>query len=101
MFRKLRFLMIANIAVLSAIKKVPVQASMVIFGDLSIQGNLKGVRTLLEPCQLAMENGAKRALIPLENRRQFLDVTGDVAERMDPIFYSDAQVAVNKALSIG
>ena len=28
-------------------------------------------------------------------------VTGDVAERMDPIFYSDAQVAVNKALSIG
>jgi len=89
------------VAVLSAVKKIPVQASLVIFGDLSIQGNIKGVRTLLEPCQLAMENGAKRALIPLENRRQFLDVTGDVAERMDPIFYSDAQVAVNKALSIG
>ena len=48
-----------------------------------------------------MENGAKRALIPLENRRRFLDVNGDVAERMDPIFYSDAQVAVNNALSIG
>jgi len=89
------------VAVLSAIKKVPVQASLVIFGDMSIQGNIKGVRSLLEPCQLAMENGAKRALIPLENRRQFLDVTGEVAERMDPIFYSDAQVAANKALSIG
>jgi ATP-dependent Lon protease len=48
-----------------------------------------------------MANIAKRALIPLENRRQFPDVTGDVAERMDPIVYSDAQVAVNKALSIG
>ncbi|MCX6602111.1 MAG: protease Lon-related BREX system protein BrxL, partial [Acidobacteria bacterium] len=51
------------VAILSAVKKLPVQASLVIFGDLSIQGNIKGVRTLLEPCQLAMENGAKRALI--------------------------------------
>lgn len=32
------------------------------------------VRTLVESCQLAMENGARRALIPIENRRQ-----GDVA----------------------
>jgi ATP-dependent Lon protease len=47
-----------------------------------------------------MENGAKRALIPIENRRQFLEVSGDVVERMDPIFYSDAPVAANKALSI-
>ena len=89
------------VAILSALKRVPVQPALVILGDMSIQGNIKGVRTLLEPCQLAMENGAKRALIPIENRRQFLEVSGDVAERMDPIFYSDAQVAVNKALSIG
>jgi ATP-dependent Lon protease len=74
--------------------------ALVILGDMSIQGNIKGVRTLVEPCQLAMENGAKRALVPIENRRQFLEVSGDVAERMDPIFYSDAPVAANKALSL-
>ena len=88
------------VAILSALKRVPVQAALVILGDMSIQGNIKGVRTLVEPCQVAMENGAKRALIPIENRRQFLEVSGDVAERMDPIFFSDAPVAVNKALSI-
>jgi hypothetical protein len=54
----------------------------------------------VEPCQLAMENGAHRALIPIENRRQFLEVSGDVAERLDPIFYGDAPVAANKALAI-
>ena len=89
------------VAILSALKRAPVQAALVILGDMSIQGNIKGVRTLVEPCQLAMENGARRALIPIENRRQFLEVSGDVAERLDPIFFSDAHVAVNKALSIG
>jgi len=88
------------VAIISAIKRVSVQPALVILGDISIQGNLKGVRTLVEPCQLAMENGARRALIPIENRRQFLEVSGDVAERLDPIFYGDAPVAANKALGI-
>jgi ATP-dependent Lon protease len=47
-----------------------------------------------------MESGARRALIPIENRRQVLEVSGDVAERLDPIFYGDAPVAANKALGI-
>ena len=88
------------VAIISAIKRLPVQAALVILGDISIQGNIKGVRTLVEPCQLAMENGARWALIPIENRRQFLEVSGDVAERLDPIFYGDAPVAANKALGI-
>ena len=58
------------------------------------------VAVISEPCQLAMENGARRALIPIENRRQFLEVSGDVAERLDPIFYGDAPVAANKALAV-
>ncbi len=88
------------VAVISAIKRVSVQPALVILGDISIQGNIKGVRTLVEPCQLAMENGARRALIPIENRRQFLEVSGDVAEKLDPIFYGDAPVAANKALVV-
>jgi ATP-dependent Lon protease len=88
------------VAIISAVKRLSVQAALVIFGDISIQGNIKGVRTLVEPCQLAMESGARRALVPIENRRQFLEVSGDVAERVDPIFYGDAPVAANKALGL-
>ena len=88
------------VAIVSAIKRSPVQPALVILGDISIQGNIKGVHTLLEPCQLAMENGARRALIPIENRRQFLELSGDVAERLDAIFYGDGPVAANKALGM-
>ncbi len=45
----------------SAIKHHSVQAGLIILGDLSIQGNIKSVRSLAEPLQLAMDNGARRA----------------------------------------
>ena len=49
----------------------------------------ESVRSLAEPLQVGMDNGARRALIPLENKRNFLDVSGDIVERVDPIFYAD------------
>jgi ATP-dependent Lon protease len=88
------------VAIISALRRLPVQAALVVLGDVSIQGNIRGLARLAEPCQLAMENGARRALIPVENRRHFLDVPGDVAERLDPIFYGDPLVAANKALGV-
>jgi ATP-dependent Lon protease len=47
-----------------------------------------------------MDNGAKRVLIPLSNRRDFLEVPPDIVERVDPIFYSDPLTAAIKALEI-
>ena len=59
------------IAAFSALKNAPPAAAMLVLGDLSVQGNIKGLRSLAEPLQLAMDSGAKRALIPLENKRSF------------------------------
>jgi ATP-dependent Lon protease len=58
------------------------------------------LRSLAEPLQLAMDNGAKRALIPLENKRSFMEVTGDVVEHVDPIFFGDPKTAAFKALGL-
>jgi len=88
------------VAVYSAIKKHSILPGLVILGDLSIQGNIKSVRTLSEPLQVAMDNGARRALIPLENKRSFLEVSGDIVERVDPVFFSDPMTAAMKALGI-
>ena len=63
-------------------------------------GTIKTVISLAELLQLAMDNGAKRALIPLENKRNFLEVSGDILARVDPIFYPDPRTAVTKALGI-
>lgn len=44
--------------------------------------------------------GARRALIPLENTRHFLEVSGDIVERVDPVFFSDPMTAAVKALGM-
>ena len=88
------------VALVSALRKTPVVPGLVILGDLSITGNIKAVYSLAEPLQVAMENGARRALIPLENKRNFLEVSGDIVERVDPIFYGDPQSAVLKSLGL-
>lgn len=88
------------VAIYSAVKKHSVQPGLLILGDLSIQGNIKPVRSLAEPLQVGMDNGARRALIPLENKRNFLEVSGDIVERVDPVFFSDPMTAAMKALGI-
>jgi len=88
------------VAVYSAIKKQSTIAGLLILGDLSIQGNIKALRSLAEPLQVAMDNGARRALIPLENKRNFLEVSGDIVERVDPVFFSDPMTAAMKALGM-
>ena len=55
---------------------------------------------VVEPLQVGMDNGARRALIPLENKRGFLEVSGDVVERVDPIFFADPMTAAMKALGM-
>ena len=88
------------VAIYSALKKHSALPALVILGDMSIQGNIKAVRSLAEPLRLSMDNGARRALIPIENKRHFLDVSSDIMERVDPIFYSDPYTAAMKALGL-
>ena len=88
------------VAVYSALKKRSAQAGLLVLGDLSIQGNIKSLRSLVEPLQVGMDNGARRALIPLENKRNFLEVSGDIVERVDPVFFSDPMTAAMKALGL-
>lgn len=89
------------LAMYSALKKRSVRPALLVLGDLSVQGNLKGVRSLLEPLQIGMESGARCALVPLENKRHFLEVPGEVMDRVDPVFYSDLAGAVMKGLGVG
>ena len=67
---------------------------------MSVQGNIKPMRSLAEPLQVAMDNGARRALIPLENKRNFLDVPADIMEHVDPIFCGDPKTAAMKVLGL-
>jgi ATP-dependent Lon protease len=86
------------VASYSALRKAPVSPALLVMGDMSVQGNIKPLRSLTEPLQVAKDNGAKRALIPIENKRNFLDVSADIMEHVDPVFYGDPKTAAMKVL---
>ena len=88
------------VACYSAMRKAPVIPALLVLGDMSVQGNIKPMRSLTEPLQLAKDNGAKRALIPIENKRTFLEVPSDVVEHVDPVFYGDPKTAAVKVLGL-
>jgi ATP-dependent Lon protease len=88
------------VAAYSILQRSPSQSALLVLGDMSIQGNIKPVRSLVEPLQVAMDNGAKRVLIPVENKRHFFDVSADVLEKVDPIFYGELRQAAFKALGL-
>jgi len=88
------------IAAFSALRKTSPQPGLMVLGDMSIQGNIKPVRSLIEPLQIAMDNGAKRAMIPIANKRSFFDVSAEVLESVDPIFYGEVRQAAFKALGL-
>ena len=50
------------------------------------------------PPPSAKDNGAKRALIPIENKRNFLGVSADIMEHVDLIFFGDPMTATMKVL---
>ena len=74
--------------------------ALLVLGDMSVQGNVKPLRSLTEPLQVAKDNGAKRALIPIENKRTFLEVSADIVEHVDPIFFGEPKAAAFKVLGI-
>ena len=87
------------IAMMSAIHDRPVDAGMVILGDLTIQGNIKGLTSILEPLQVAVDNGATRALVPIANKSQFAALPEDVVENLELVFYGDPDRALRRALA--
>ena len=89
------------VAAYSALRKAAPMSGLLVLGDMSVLGTVKGVRSLVEPLQVAADNGARKVLIPTENRRSFMEVSAEVLEQVDPIFFGDVRSAAFKALGLG
>jgi ATP-dependent Lon protease len=88
------------VAAFSALRRSPVSAATLVLGDMSIQGNIKPLRSLVEILQIVKDNGGKRALIPVENKRHFLEVSADIVEHVDPVFFGEPRAAALKAIGV-
>jgi ATP-dependent Lon protease len=88
------------VSLVSAILAKPVLDQTVILGEMSIQGLLLKVGSLPERMQLAVESGAKKILIPSENKRDIADIPDAILTAIQWQFYDSPTKAAIMALGL-
>lgn len=88
------------VSLVSAILAKPVLDQTVILGEMSIQGLLLKVGSLPERMQLAVESGAKKILIPSENKRDVADIPDAILTAIQWQFYDSPTKAAIMALGL-
>jgi ATP-dependent Lon protease len=88
------------VSLVSSILARPAQDQTVILGEMSVQGMLLKASSLPERMQLAVEAGAKRILIPSENKRDVADVPDAILTAIQWQFYDSPTKAAIMALGL-
>lgn len=88
------------ISLVSSILEKPVLERTVVLGEMSVQGMLLKVGSLPERMQLAVEAGAKRILIPSENKRDVADVPDAILTAIQWHFYDSPTKAAIMAMGM-
>jgi predicted ATP-dependent Lon-type protease len=89
------------IALCSALLGRSLKGGLAIVGGLNLGGSVELVHNPIEVMELAMEKGAGMVLLPVSCRRALLDLSDDVATRVQAFFYLDATDALRKPLNDG
>jgi len=85
------------IGMISSLLGRPIGAGIVVLGQMSIHGVLSRVEGLGEKLRIAMDAGARRVLIPTENKRDFGELPAEVIDKLQIEFYSEPAQAALKA----
>ncbi len=86
------------VALCTALLKKSVRGGLIIIGELNLGGSLDPVFNPVNLVEIAVEKGATSVLMPVSCRRQLVDLSDDMATRVDVQFYSDARDALFKAM---
>jgi len=88
----------ALIALCSALLKKSVKGGIIIVGELNLGGSIEMVYNPVSIVEIAIEKGASKLLLPVSTRKQLIDLSDEMATKIDIQFYSDARDALLKAL---
>lgn len=88
------------ISLVSSILEKPILDRTVVLGEMSVQGLLLKVTSLPERMQLAVEAGAKRILIPSENKRDLPEVPDAILTAIQWQFYDSPIKAAMMAMGM-
>lgn len=90
--------MASLIALCTALLKKSVRGGLIIVGEINLGGSIEPVHNPVAIAEIAVEKGASALLMPVSCRRQLLDLSDDMATRIDIQFYSDSRDALLKAM---
>lgn len=88
------------VSLVSAFLDRPIDPATVVAGDMSVRGMLQKVGSLSERLEMAVDAGAKKMLVPSDNKRDLADVPDEVLNRLQPVFYTDPLNAAIRAMGL-
>jgi ATP-dependent Lon protease len=87
------------VALCTALLKRSVRGGLIIVGEVNLGGSIEPVHNPVTIAEIAVEKGASALLMPVTCRRPLVDLSDDMATRIDIQFYADARDALLKAMA--
>lgn len=88
----------ALVALCTSLLKKSVRGGLIIVGEINLGGSIESVHNSVTIAEIAVEKGATALLMPVASRRQLIDLSDDMATKIDIQFYSDAKDALIKSI---
>jgi len=88
----------AVVALCTALLKRSTRGGLIVVGEINLGGSIEPVHNAVTIAEIAVEKGATALLMPVNCRRQLLDLSDDMATKVDIQFYSDARDVLLKAI---
>ncbi|MCD6532975.1 MAG: BREX system Lon protease-like protein BrxL [Deltaproteobacteria bacterium] len=86
------------VAMCTALLKKSVKGGLIVVGELNLGGSVEPVYNPVILAEIAVEKGAVALLMPVSCRRQLIDLSDDMATKIDIQFYANARDALIKAI---
>ena len=86
------------LALSSALLQKSLKGGLVIVGGLNLGGSVETIYNAGAIAELAIEKGATTLLAPVSCRKQMVDLSDDMAAKINVQYYTDARDALMKAL---
>ena len=86
------------IALCTILLKKSVRGGLIVVGEINLGGSIEPVHNPVTIAEIAVEKGATALLMPVACRRQLIDLSDDMATKIDIQFYADAKDALIKAM---
>ncbi len=74
------------------------KAGLVVAGGVTLGGSIEPVHDPVSVVELAVEKGASSVLMPVSARRQLIDLSDDMATKVDVQYYADLRDALLKGI---